>query len=76
MYVNKHLGTQYTEPPPFDLKDSYSDSNCCSPLIFILSPSADPMASLLKFADDLQISRSSVMTISLGQGQVTIDIDN
>lgn len=69
LYVNKHLGSKYTEPPPFNLQDSYSDSHSCSPLIFILSPGADPMASLLKFADDLGISRATVMTISLGQGQ-------
>lgn len=71
MYVNKHLGTKYTEPPPFSLPDSYSDSHCCSPLVFILSPGADPMASLLKFADDQGIPRSTVLTISLGQGQVS-----
>ncbi|XP_054256854.1 dynein axonemal heavy chain 3 [Macrosteles quadrilineatus] len=69
IYVNKHLGPKYTEPPPFNLQDSYNDSHCCSPLIFILSPGGDPMASLLKFADDHGISRSTVMTISLGQGQ-------
>lgn len=64
------MGQKYIEPPSFDLADSFKDSNCCSPLIFILSPGADPMLSLLKFADDVKIDRADLMTISLGQGQV------
>ncbi|XP_075210784.1 dynein heavy chain 3, axonemal [Lycorma delicatula] len=69
IYIVKYLGQAYIEPPAFNLQDSYNDSSCVSPLIFILSPGADPMASLLKFADDMKISRSSLMSTSLGQGQ-------
>lgn len=64
------MGQEFIEPPTFNLAESYEDSNCCSPLIFILSPGSDPMASLLKFADDKKISKKSLEPISLGQGQV------
>lgn len=64
------MGQKYVEPPSFDLADSFRDSNCCSPLIFILSAGTDPMSSLIKFSEERKISRTDVITISLGQGQV------
>ncbi|XP_050512273.1 dynein axonemal heavy chain 3 isoform X2 [Diabrotica virgifera virgifera] len=68
-YVVEEMGPSYLEPPQFNLEESYHDSNPCSPLIFILSPGADPMAGLVRFAADRGISKTSLMTVSLGQGQ-------
>jgi dynein heavy chain len=44
-YIKGEMGIRFVEPPPFDLAASYSDSNSSSPLVFILSPGVDPMAS-------------------------------
>ena len=51
-FVKEKLGEMFVEPPPLNLAKSYADSNICIPLIFVLSPGADPMAGLLKFAED------------------------
>jgi len=74
-FVIHHMGTEFVEPPPFDLQSSYDDSSNITPLIFILSPGSDPMAGLIKFAEDLGISKKNLMTISLGQGQGPIAVD-
>lgn len=67
-FVAEHLGTQFTEPPPFNLARAFLDSSNTTPLIFVLSPGADPMADLLKLADELRFAKK-FEKVSLGQGQ-------
>lgn len=66
--IVEQLGTQYVEAPPFDLESSFADSNCCIPLIFILTPGADPAQTLMAFADE-QIGAKRLFYLSLGQGK-------
>jgi len=67
-FVAQHLGTSFTEPPPFNLAGAFQDSSNTTPLIFVLSPGADPMADLLKLADELRFAKK-FEKVSLGQGQ-------
>lgn len=51
-FIIDRMGQKYIEPPTFDLSLCYEDSNFFSPLIFVLSPGADPMAGLYRFAEE------------------------
>ncbi|KAM8995091.1 LOW QUALITY PROTEIN: dynein axonemal heavy chain 12 [Ara ararauna] len=68
-FITDNLGKKFVEPPPFDLAKSYLDSHSTVPLIFVLSPGADPMTSLLKLANDREMAGDKFQFISLAQGQ-------
>lgn len=42
-FVEDNLGERFTQPPPFDLGKIFSESRATTPLVFVLSPGADPM---------------------------------
>jgi hypothetical protein len=51
-FIVDHMGHTFVEPPTFDLSLSYQDSSASTPLVFVLSPGADPMAVLFRFAEE------------------------
>jgi dynein heavy chain len=70
-FIEEELGSKFVIPPSFDITKAYDDSNCLCPLIFIMSPGADPMAALMLFANKIGYC-GSFQSISLGQGQVIL----
>ena len=53
------------EPPPFNLEQAFQDSDSTTPLIFILSPGADPRLEILNLAEKKGM-KSNFNSYSLG----------
>jgi dynein heavy chain len=68
LFVRNLLGQRFVETPAFDLSTSFRDSTNVLPIVFVLSPGADPADSLLKFAAEAKMGKK-LTSISLGQGQ-------
>lgn len=65
-FITDAIGTYFITPPAFDLGLVFRDSAPAVPLVFVLSPGADPLNSLEKYAES---KKKLVMKVSLGQGQ-------
>jgi len=49
-FVGAELGANFCESPPYDLAGAAGDSTNITPVIFVLSPGADPIADLIALA--------------------------
>jgi len=67
-FIQERLGDAFMQIPLFNLEASYEDSASDKPLIFILSPGADPLKEIDKLATAMQ-KKDTMQTLSLGQGQ-------
>ena len=67
-FVNESLGRKYVEVPPIAMEEVYLDTNCRSPVIFILSQGADPMSMIVRLAENKGFSEK-LEILSLGKGQ-------
>ncbi|KAA6399562.1 MAG: putative Dynein heavy chain, partial [Streblomastix strix] len=68
LVVDSQLGTFYSDPPPFDIKETFASSDSATPVVFILSPGTDPASMLRQFAAESGSAEKLVLK-SLGQGQ-------
>lgn len=66
--IGDKLGPAFLEPPSFNLDVSFRDSQCCAPLVFVLSPGADPMGELRRLMAKMEM-QDRFIALSLGQGQ-------
>jgi len=66
--ISTKLGAAFLEPPSFNLDKSFAGSSATTPLIFVLSSGADPMAEIVRLAQRLGMGERT-QSVSLGQGQ-------
>lgn len=64
-FVKSELGDKFIESPAFDLMGAYSDSVNTSPVIFVLSPGADPITYLVNLAKSKNMD-ARLKILSLG----------
>lgn len=62
----KFKNPRFIQAPPFNIHNAFEDSNKYTPLIFILSPGANPVSFLDQYAKERNIN---LKILSLGQGQ-------
>lgn len=67
LIVNE-LGSHFLESIPFNLHNTYEDSNAHTPVIFLLSPGTDPTTYIIELSTAVGYS-DKLKIISLGQGQ-------
>lgn len=51
-YVEQVLSKQFTSQLPPQIEEIYADTDYKTPLLFILSPGADPLMGMLRLAKD------------------------
>jgi dynein heavy chain len=68
MYVIDIFGEKYVKPPTLDYARIYQQSLPTMPMVFILSPGADPQKDIEKFATEMGMSHK-LKFVALGQGQ-------
>ncbi|KAL0226771.1 hypothetical protein P9112_014095 [Eukaryota sp. TZLM1-RC] len=67
-FVASSIGSEFTEPPPFNLNEAFNDSKSTIPIIFILSPGVDPTSMVVQLAEQKGFD-GQLATVALGQGQ-------
>jgi dynein heavy chain len=68
LFVSEILGDKFVQPPVLDYDRIFSQSSPTAPMVFILSPGADPQSDIQKFCDEKGMS-SKFKFVALGQGQ-------
>jgi len=70
-FIINNLGAKFVEPPVLDMTAVVEDSNCRTPLIFVLSSGVDPTSGLVQLADEVGM-KNRFSALSLGQGQAPL----
>jgi len=50
------MGKFFIEEPPMKMETIYTESDKCTPIVFVLSPGSDPRQMLLNFAKQMKIT--------------------
>ena len=68
-FVMVTMGEKFVQPPVLDYKRIYDQSTPFMPMVFILSPGADPASSIYELGEEEGFTGNKLKAVSLGQGQ-------
>lgn len=72
IYVGEKMGDdKYVKQPPFNIFETFAETDCRTPIFFVLFPGVDPTPAveLVAAKYDISISNGKFINISMGQGQ-------
>ncbi|GMH67856.1 hypothetical protein TrLO_g3024 [Triparma laevis f. longispina] len=70
IFVQGIMGEKFVQPPVLDYERIYKTSSALTPMVFILSPGADPQADIQSLGDEMGFQAPTKFKfIALGQGQ-------
>lgn len=70
-FVSEAIGKKYTQPPVLRFKNLYEQSTSQTPILFVLSPGADPVFDVVQLGEQLGYKiGEKLQLIALGQGNV------
>lgn len=73
--VEKHKSEHFVMPPPLNYEEIFKQTNNRSPVVFILSPGADPQADVQRLADIKGFTGNKFKSCALGQNMDVIAIE-
>ena len=69
LYVSHHMGDKYVAPPVQDFRSIFRQSSPTTPVVFVLSPGADPSFDLIRLGEEMGFKLGAKLkSMALGQG--------
>ena len=67
------MGEKYVTPPVISFEPMFEQSSPLSPIVFILSPGADPAGDLGKLAERMEFGGNRLKFLTMGQSQEKVN---
>jgi dynein heavy chain len=67
-FIIDKMNDYYVKSPPINFEKIYASSSNKTPIVFILSPGADPLADVQKLVETIGLGMNKFRFLALGQG--------
>mmetsp|Transcript_20740 Transcript_20740/g.31954 ORF Transcript_20740/g.31954 Transcript_20740/m.31954 type:complete len:772 (-) Transcript_20740:1647-3962(-) len=67
-FIIDKMNDYYVKSPPISFEKIYQSSTCKTPIVFILSPGADPFSDVQKLVETVGLGMNKFKFLALGQG--------